>query len=97
MKTGMSRRGVCNGGRWHARARWRKDSRLLILDYVDVWFSDGSFLGRFHEHAALSDARALDRKAQQLVSRALPGLSGRLQNLPSTHAANGDEAHASAA
>lgn len=97
MKAGMSRRGVCNGGRWHARARWRKDSRLLILDYVDVWFSDGSFLGRFRETAALSDARALDRKAQQLVSRALPRFAGTLQAIAASEAANADEVRSSAA
>lgn len=64
MKTRISRRGTWHAGRWTAQARWREDSRLLIVERVEVWLADGRLLGRVRDCIALADMRAIDRLAR---------------------------------
>jgi hypothetical protein len=71
-KNALSRRGEWNGGRWRARARFRNDLQLLILEYVDVWLPSGSFLGRFPQRVPCADQRSIDRMARKLIDVAAP-------------------------
>jgi len=71
-KEALSRRGEWNGGRWRARARFRSDLQLLILEYVDVWLPSGSFLGRFQHRVPCADPRSIERVARRLIDVAAP-------------------------
>lgn len=61
-------RGSFRDLRWSTRARHRRAEQFQV-DFIDVWFPNGSFLGRFNTrklHAARNDLTAV---VQQALSR----------------------------